>query len=232
MSSRGWQLIAFVAAITTLVAAVVALATGQTAAALTLLGALAVAGVAAWSADQRLGRQLAAAAERHERELSHDREMREWDRAHDRKLADLADLRRIVDDTMVTLQRCAAEVRRLSSLRSVLTGNVNVEITPTTAMHARRALDEASEATREAALALRAQHARLRVRMGADDALVVSIGAAAEEALNAYSYARAVESDGRFAAAATAFQEQASRSEELVVQRTGAIVFDARRAGT
>lgn len=75
-----------------------AIGAGETPSALTLLGAVVVAVVAAWTAEHRLGRQLAAAAERHERELEHDRRERAADRSHERDLAALGDLRTTLDE--------------------------------------------------------------------------------------------------------------------------------------
>lgn len=111
LSSRP-RTIAVIGGLTTVVFAIsFAIGAGETPAALTLLGALLVAALAAWTAEHRLARQLAAASERHERELAaaqaqlvrqleHDREQREADRRHDREMIDLADLRRMADDAL------------------------------------------------------------------------------------------------------------------------------------
>jgi hypothetical protein len=69
----------------------------------TILAALVLGGLAAWTADKRLGRQLAAVAVQQERELKAEAARQRASLAHDRGLADLADLRKLLDEAAVAL---------------------------------------------------------------------------------------------------------------------------------
>jgi hypothetical protein len=196
-----------------------ALSRGEITSALTLLGALVVASVTAWAAEQRLTRQLAAASDRHERELAHDREQREADRAHDRALADLGDLRRIVDDVMVVLMRCEQSIKILHAAHRFVR---NVEAEPEIdAAPMKRLLREQPTETRALVRALSAECARLRVRVGPDDPLVASVRAALNSAFDACAHAHSVDGALALAAAVTQFGDDADRAKELAVERTG-----------
>jgi hypothetical protein len=73
--------------------------------ALTLIGALVLATIAAETAETRQLRQIAAEAERQARSLEAERERHLATLAHDRELADLAHLRALLDQAAVALHR-------------------------------------------------------------------------------------------------------------------------------
>lgn len=132
---------------------------------LTLLGALGVALIAALAADARQARQLEADGERQTKALAGDAERQERaleaeanrqsaTLAHDRELADLADLRALLDEGAVAFYLCFQAV-----------GGVSIEYT----RHGRSMHERAPEAARELrhrGRALDEIGARLSVRLG------------------------------------------------------------------
>ena len=230
VSDRAWKTTAAVAALIVVLSASYALARGETTAALTLMGALIVAVLTAWAADQRLTRQLHAASERHERELAHDREQRAAARLHDRELADLADLRVIVDDVIVALRACGPALRQL-----VISAMFeNAQLPPGTAIErARRQTiaDAWAEPVAQTLKALSVERVRLELRLGHDDALAVAVSDASRTARELASSAVAairhrgvpLPEEGSWRAV-RAFEDAARRAEREALKRTGAVV--------
>lgn len=228
---------AAVAASMVLLAVGYALASGETTAALTLLGALIVAVLTAWAADQRLTRQLSASAERHERELAHDREQREASRLHERELADLADLRAIVDDVIVAVRACGPALRKLvtSTMLDAMQRPQGIAI-PRAERTA--AADALAEPVAQVLKALAVERVRLELRLGHDDALVVAVSDASStaralstEAVAAIRHRGVPISEGEGWRAVRVFEEAAARAEREALKRTGAIVASQRSNG-
>lgn len=117
----------------------------HTAAVLAFIGALAVAVIAAWTASSRQRQQLRAEGERQQRQL-----------VHDRQLADLDDLRRVLDDAALALDR-ASQAHRPVGAR-VLTDPIDHE-----------GLAESHQEIGTARETCDALLARLRVRLGQND---------------------------------------------------------------
>jgi hypothetical protein len=111
----------------------------------TILAAVVIAVIAAWTAGTRQKRQLNAQGERQGEQLAHARE-----------LADLDDLRRVLDDAALALDRAAQTHRPVGAL--VLTDPIH-----------REDLAESLEEIRVARQTCDALLARLRVRLGRDD---------------------------------------------------------------
>jgi hypothetical protein len=138
----------------------------------TVIAALVLGGLAAWTADHRLKQQIADSGTRQERELAQagDRQKKELDAeaerqtatlTHARELADLADLRSVLDDATLAIHN-ATEAR----------------IKATTWLHGRPgATDEelversesAEQVLDEARALVGPVLARLEVRLGSDD---------------------------------------------------------------
>jgi hypothetical protein len=115
----------------------------------TLAAALALAGITAWTTNRRQKRDLAAEAERQADALSHERE-----------LHDLADLRKLLDEAAVALDRAVpAEV-------------VDLRLTPYP-----RQLEAKSKMDDDASV-LDVLHARLSVRLGPRHKITLVLGEA------------------------------------------------------
>lgn len=200
-----------------------AISAGETPAALTLLGAVVVAVMAAWTAEHRLGRQLTAAAERHERELEHDRRERAADRSHERDLAALGDLR-------TTLAEAAGMVK---------TAQLSVVTFSADPLNAAQAL-EVAERVRE----LNDTRIRLSLRLGRDHpvpSLVGELSGILSAALLAV-VARRTDDErsaeikrqvARYTSVMRAFEEQAIAATDSIAARLGEarLELDARAGG-
>ncbi len=69
----------------------------------TVLAAIILGGIAAWTSDLRLRKQLKAEEDRQRATLKHNRELSEATLANNRELADLDDLRSLFDEAAVAL---------------------------------------------------------------------------------------------------------------------------------
>jgi hypothetical protein len=134
---------------------------------LTLIGALVVAIITAEAADVRQGRQIAADADRQARELEAERLRHTATLEQNRELADLADLRSILDDAAIALHKGDDAI-----------GGVKVAYTQFgRAMHERE--PEARRMLNALGQELDVVVARLAVRLGpADDGVRAARGAA------------------------------------------------------
>lgn len=210
----------------------------------TVLAALVLGGFAAVAAERRLtkqtkeagdrqARELAEAADRQRRELTDaaERQRRELDAeaarqraalAHDRELADLQDLRRLLDEAAVALNT-AEEARVGLELRF--------------AEHGRKVSPELLSEAREAGRAMFALRERLYVRVGRDHPIAQSFNRAtvallliwqAVGRLEADDDATAVqESRSTIASARHSFEEGFSGFTEAAVERAGTVPTEA-----
>jgi hypothetical protein len=140
-----------------------------------VLSAVFLGSLAALTAARRLSRQLVSAAERQQRELAASAEQQraglqaEGERLaatlkHDRALADLRDLRALLDQAAVALQD-GKRAREQAELALMVGQTGRLEGVP-----------EAVTGLRHAAAAIHALHARLRVRLGGFDDTVAALG--------------------------------------------------------
>jgi hypothetical protein len=135
----------------------------------TVIAALILGAFAAWAAERRLTKQmgdagdrqkreLADAGNRQKRELRADRRRQQATLTHDRELADLADLRTLLDEAAVALND-ADEAR------------IGLELGLT--QHGRKVPCETLTMAREAGRALYALRERLFVRLGKKHAIAL-----------------------------------------------------------
>jgi hypothetical protein len=131
----------------------------------TIIAALLIAGITAKTTGSHQERQLTAEAERQERELDARTSGQRRQLTHARELADLADLRRLLDEFAVTLNRSRAARDKMLLLAQ-------------TARHIRSALeqqvDEVADAAKEPGQDLLALTVRLQVRLGSGDPITVA----------------------------------------------------------
>lgn len=138
----------------------------------TIVAALIIAVITARTTNSRQERQIAAEAERQQRELDARTDGQQRQLAHARELADLADLRKLLDEFAVTLDR-----GRAARDEMLLLAQTARHIRPTLEQQAKETADAAKEPGQD----LLALTVRLRVRLGSDD----PITAAAYEAVDA-----------------------------------------------
>jgi hypothetical protein len=124
----------------------------------TVLAAVVLGGLAAWTSERRLGRQLKAEDDRLKATLDHDRELSRSARRHERELADLADLRALLDEAAVALDRSEDRVLAIES-----TVRLVDEASKRTAI-----LSDERKALAEAISGLLVLNARLLLRLGND----------------------------------------------------------------
>lgn len=132
---------------------------------LTLAGAIVVALITAVTTDRRLSRQIKDSGERQERELTAEAERQDAALAHDRELADLADLRLLLDGFAVALDR-----GRSARDEMVLLSQTARHIQPTLEQQARETAAAAEQSGRD----LLALTVRLQVRLGPSDPITVA----------------------------------------------------------
>jgi hypothetical protein len=122
----------------------------------TITAAAILAGVAAVTTNGRLTQQILAESEKQQRELAHDQERQQRDLTHARELADLADLRVLLDEAAVALDRSEDRVLAIHS---------TVRLT-TDPSRRKDLLSDETEALGEALTEVLVIRARLQVRLG------------------------------------------------------------------
>jgi hypothetical protein len=168
---------------------------------------------------ERLDHQLAAERERLESQLAAERERQAAQLRHDRELADLADLRALLDKAATALHR--ADYARADVRQGVT-------------MHGRKIKEDRPEAVptlNECGQELDAMAARLAIRLGADDDVAKAFRDA-DEALLAISRELAWLEDEtpeswkrareRIVATSDAFEEHVKQFHRAAVTRAGA----------
>ena len=124
----------------------------------TLTAALGLALVTIYTTNRRLSEER----DRHIRELDHDRE-----------LADLADLRLLLDEAAIAIDRARA-ARDQTEIEVHLAGVQGI-----TKQQRRKYVEDAAKEIAQTAPPLIAMNARLRVRLGADDPITLALTDAA-----------------------------------------------------
>jgi hypothetical protein len=139
---------------------------------LTLAGLIVVALITAYTTDKRLSRQIDAERERQQRDLAAEGERQTAALAHDRELADLADLRKVLDATAATMN-AAGEALHLLRRRFGEQG-VSLE-----SVHRQRVVGRGRK--------LKTFGDRLRVRLGRDTAIARRCGEASDALFEMWS---------------------------------------------
>jgi hypothetical protein len=147
----------------------------------TIIAAVILGGWAAWGAESRLKVQIKDAGDRLRLELAGEAERQAATLAHDRELADLADLRKLLDEATVALDR-ARDVR--SEAGAAIRGAIELESRFTSlAVREQEVVAEMANETasklEEAGRPLVTLAARLQVRLGPDDPITTSFTTAA-----------------------------------------------------
>lgn len=153
----------------------------------TVVGAAILAGVAAITTNKRLTKQITAERERQERDLvaATERQRGEFDArtdgqrrqlGHARELADLADLRKLLDEAAVALNDAIDASHRLDI---------------TAAQHGTSLPDDAGDEAAALGRLLVTLHARLQVRLGQDDPIAARLDDASNAIWNSWRHARA-----------------------------------------
>lgn len=194
---------------------------------LAFAGAVLVALIAAFAAQRRLRQQLTAEHARHAAQLEAERQRQAAQLAHDRELADLADLRALLDEAAVALDRANyARADLGSAYRSH--GKTIREKAP-----------EIVQAINQCGQTLDAIAARLGVRLGADDPVTAAFDKA-NTALLTMSHAVAWleddtaqvtrEKNQRIKHASDTLLEAASEFQRAAVERAGVAPASERTA--
>jgi hypothetical protein len=136
-----------------------------------LIGAVTVAFIAARTASRRLVRQLDAEADRADRDRAAESERHHAQRTHERDLADLADLRRLLDEASGELTKSVHAARDLMNGDGVYSGRLEAHF----AHHVSVLADVAG---------------RLRVRLGVADPVTLAFGEACSSAAQIRSLER------------------------------------------
>jgi HAMP domain-containing protein len=212
----------------------------------TVIAAVVLGGLAAWTADRRLGRQiadsgrrqereLAEAGRRQERELAADAERQQREEVartegqgrqlgHARELADLADLRALLDEAAVAIHEGAEAVHETLTRFSE---------------HGRNLPSEYRDKVAERGRAIVSLLSRLQVRLGLNYPIVEHFGALSIAAWNAWRETTPLDADEpgetakRFAALRTAgeeFDKAADLFVEAAVARFGTVTTKAGAA--
>lgn len=121
---------------------------------------------------ERMAEQLNADRERQTEQLQHDRERQDAQLAHNRALADLADMRTLLDEAAVALHR--ADYARADVRQGITMYGVNIE------EHRPEAVPTLTQRERE----LDAMGVRLGIRLGVDDPVARAFRDADESLLN------------------------------------------------
>jgi hypothetical protein len=133
----------------------------------TILAAIILGGWAAWAADRRQARQIADSGQRQARELAAEGERQRATLAHDRELADLHDLRALLDEAAVAVQR--GKGARETAEGAVLAARLGK----------RESIEDGVSGLEGASVEIYSFQARLKVRLGGIDDTVEALGEAA-----------------------------------------------------
>jgi hypothetical protein len=150
-----------------------------------------LAGVAAWTTNKRLTKQIKDSGQRQERELMADaeRQQRELDArtegqmrqlAHARELADLADLRTLLDEAAVALNEA---------------GEARIEVTVSFTEHGVTMPAAAKDKLKDCGRALYPLLVRLHVRLGEQNAIARSFSDATAAVLSTWWQVSSFEDD-------------------------------------
>ncbi len=137
----------------------------------TVIAALFLGGLAAWAAERRLTKQIADSGTRQERELAAEAERQAATLAHDRDLADLADLRALLDEATVALDRARdSRSEALVSVREAVGFESSLAASSVPKREVvSKMVDDAAQKLEAAGRPLVTLVARLRVRLGSED---------------------------------------------------------------
>jgi hypothetical protein len=153
---------------------VLVLATGEGVAiitgAATIVAAAILAGVAAVTTNGRLSKQLIAERERQERDLAAQAERQAATLAHDRELADLDDLRKLLDEAAVALDHARKARNHVEAIQLGIAEALNSGALTGTSARPTQVLNpmvkEAADKLEAAGQPLITLAARLQVRLG------------------------------------------------------------------
>jgi hypothetical protein len=154
---------------------VLVFATAEGVAAITASATLLGAGGLAYVTVYTTNRRLVEEREKQERELIAEQERLEATLAHDRELADIADLRELLDQAATAIDRAASAQKR---------AKIGFELPESSHKNALRAIHALDETLEEARGPLTRLSPRLRVRLGSDDPVTmafVEVGKAIDE---------------------------------------------------
>jgi hypothetical protein len=205
-----------IAFLTLIVAAVAAVFGDDPTPALTLIGALVLALLAAETADTRQQRQIDADADRQTRALEAERERHIATLAHDRELADVADLRGLLDEAAAVLHRADHAAFALAEA------------------HAKEGPDVDADRIQRLATevyALDALEPRLVVRLGGSSDVTRAFADATTAALNTVQSVRKKADPIEVTTAADALGNAQERVMSAIVELAGARVL-SRQNGT
>jgi hypothetical protein len=186
--------------------------------AIPVAGAIVVALIAAGTAHRRLERQLTEESERHRKSLTAEGERQDARLAHERRLADLADLRALLDEAAVALHR--ADYARADMKVAVMQYGRELDV------HA----PNAREILHERGRALDALAARLAIRLAFNDRVVREFEGANEALLTMVRRAGYLAEIGHYRpdevrqeimAASDAFEESMRRFHRAAVASAG-----------
>jgi hypothetical protein len=147
----------------------------------TIIAAVILGGWAAWGAERRLKVQIKDAGDRLRLELAGEAERQAATLAHDRELADLADLRKLLDEATVALDS-ARDVR--TEARATIRGAIEFE-SQVTALAVRKQevvaqmVSDTASKLEEVGRPLVTLAARLQVRLGPEDPITTNFTTAA-----------------------------------------------------
>jgi hypothetical protein len=157
----------------------------------TIIAAVILGGLAAWTADRRQTKQLKeeserqrrelyTAAERQSDELRAERERLDATLAHERELADLADLRKLLDESVVALN----DARDARDQLEISFGEHGLHVPP-----------EPLYKLRDCGNTIDRLLVRIHIRLGAEDEITDSFQGAAEALLATWRAAKSEDDD-------------------------------------